>query len=161
VSRFVGHTVRYVDVVAHDAAAKDAALCVLVGEKLGSGVFRDVYAVKGREDVVLKIEDRGGEFCNVMEWKLWTEAQGTPAEQWLAPCLDLSGLSGRALVMRRTQPMTEDAWETLEVPAFFNDIQPSNWGLLNGRPVCHDYAHSNVLLRGLRVGKPKRVAREA
>jgi hypothetical protein len=138
---------------------KDAALCVLVGEKLGSGVFRDVYEINGRPDVVLKLEDRGGEFCNVMEWKLWTDAQGTEAEKWLAPCTELSGLGGRALVMRRTQPMTEEVWAALEVPAFFNDLKADNWGLLDGRPVCHDYAHSNVLLRGLRVGKLRRAER--
>ena len=157
-THFIGEQIRYVDIVGHDPATKDSALCVLVGEKLGSSVFRDVYAVNGRPDVVLKVEDRGGEFCNVMEWKIWTEAQGTPAEQWLAPCLDLSGLGGRALVMRRTKPITERIWRRLEVPAFFNDLKPENWGLIDGRPVCHDYAHSDVLLRGLRVGKLKRAA---
>lgn len=156
-THFIGNRIRYVDVIGHDPAVKDSALCILVGEKIGSGVFRDVYAVNGRPDVVLKLEERGGEFCNVMEWKLWTDAQGTPAEKWLAPCLDLSGLGGKALTMRRAEPMTEAVWRDLRVPAFCGDLKIDNWGLIDGQPVCTDYAHSRVLIRGLGVGKLKAV----
>jgi hypothetical protein len=159
VTHFVGANIRYVEITGADPVTKDAALAVLVCEKLGAGVFRDVYALRGRDDVVLKVEDRGGEFCNVMEWKLWTDAQGTPAEKWLAPCLDLSGVGGRALVMKRTKPMSQRAWDKLEIPSFFNDVKIDNWGLYEGRPVCHDYSHTRVFLRGMRVGKLVRASR--
>lgn len=146
---FVGHTLVMMEAAGLDEATKNAALSMLVSNgRLGRGVYRDVYEITGRPDEVLKLEVRGAAFCNVTEWLTWINAP-PEAKPWLAPCLDISAC-GKALTMARTQPMTEAAWEALKVPAWFNDVQPGNWGLIDGRPVCHDYALSNILARGMR-----------
>lgn len=88
---------------------------------------------------------------------MWGAARGSPAEVWLAPCIQISE-GGRELIMRRTEPMSDPVWAALRVPAFFDDVTPENWGLLDGRPVCHDYACTSALSRGLAVGELRQAA---
>lgn len=147
------HVVRHVEILGADQATKDSVLCVLVGEKIGAGVFRDVYAIPGQPDVVLKVEDRGAQFCNIMEWTLWDQLQDREAGKWLAPCIHLSGLGGKALIMKRTTPITAKAWKALRIPAWMGDVKRENWGLIKGKPVCHDYGLLGSILRRGTAGK--------
>lgn len=121
-----------------------------VGEKLGSGVSRDVYACRMNPDLVVKIEktEDGRMFSNFQEFDLWNEANSQHPEvaKWLAPVISLS-TNGLVLVMKRTKPLKK---MPKELPDFFNDIHDGNFGMLNGRVVCHDYAITKVLTKGLK-----------
>jgi hypothetical protein len=51
---------------------------------------------------------------------------------------DLHSPNGRVLIMRKTEPAPKTAYPE-KMPAFFSDFKRSNYGLLEGRLVCHDY----------------------
>jgi hypothetical protein len=124
---------------------KDAALSLFIGECIGTGAYRHVYEIKGQDHAVLKIE-HDQRFNNVMEWTVWESVRGTDNAKWFAPCLEISD-SGRALIQARTEVFDEDGFReaVTSVPAFFDDIHFGNWGMLDGRPVCHDYAFNYLL----------------
>ena len=116
---------------------------LLVGRKLGSGEFRNVYQLNSNSTYVLKEEFnvRQGFFCNVQEWTMWRDSKDTPYRQFLAPCLDISP-NGTFLVMEKTEPIEElPGW----LPDLFTDLKVENFGKLpDGRIVCHDYAFNNL-----------------
>lgn len=135
----------------HAERLKDCALQVLLGEPIGRGTFRTVYAVD--KDRVLKLETSGFSFSNAHEWTLWNDAQDTKWAKWLAPCLDIDEY-GAALVMARTQPLTDEQWEGLQrVPSFMADVKRDNWGWHDGRAVCHDYGNHGMFSHGFKVGR--------
>ena len=132
------------------ARIKDCVLDALVGEKLGSGSFRDVYALDAKR--VLKVEARDWAFCNAHEWTIWCDC---PPEwqKWFAPCLTIDDL-GAALIQRRTKPLTKKQWAALtEIPDFMADIKRENWGWMDGRPVCHDYGNHRFMANSFRRGR--------
>ncbi len=113
------------------------ALFMLMGEKLGSGSTRRVYVNDLNKLQVMKV-DMGGQFSNVMEWKLWQELSDTELGKWLAPCDHISP-TGEILIQRRThQPKNFPTW----IPSIFCDLKLTNFGVLPGSDqlVCHDYA---------------------
>ena len=81
---------------------------LIVGNKIGSGEYRNVYQLNSNSNYVLKEEYNTfrGLFCNVQEWTMWRDSLDTPYRQFLAPCLDISP-SGRFLVMEKTTPIGE------------------------------------------------------
>lgn len=121
-------------------------LRLLLGKRLGKGQARDVYECAFNKELVVKIEARIGKeaapFSNVIEHAIWHESEGTEWRRWLAPC-DWISPFGTALIMSKTTPMTE-AERPRDVPSFLSDLQPSNWGMLDGRPVAHDYGNNAV-----------------
>lgn len=120
---------------------------LILGDLLGEGSFRKVYALPFAPHLVAKIELRAsGEFENVAEWHVWNELQNTPWARWLAPCEAIS-FNGSVLIQRRTQPI---ARLPKEVPSFMCDLKPANFGRLSGRVVAHDYGHHRLFTRGLR-----------
>lgn len=141
------------DVREHGPRIKDCILDALVGDFLGRGHFRAVYALD--DSRVLKVEDRARSFCNIDEWTIWQEAQGTGWEQWFAPCLHIDRF-GSALIQARTKPLTDRQWKALkEVPSFMADVKRENWGWHQGRPVCHDYGNHLFFHRGFSRVKMK------
>lgn len=134
-----------------DEGASDrmSALGVLVGDCLGVGAYRRVYALHHLPGHVLKVEYANScSFANAMEWETWNELRGTEWESWLAPCLSIDG-HGRALVQSRCEPVPDPTWAALtEVPAFFSDVAQRNFGLLDGRVVCLDYSLNRLMQRG-------------
>ena len=125
---------------------------VLMGKRLGGGVYREVYEVMGPQTgLVVKIEHSDTkEFCNVAEWHIWNEVKGTAWEPWFAPCVSISH-SGSVLIMKRTKPLKR---MPLELPEIFADTHIDNWGTYKGRVVCHDYGFHAIMERGLK-GKVK------
>ena len=117
-------------------ASKDFASLIL-GERLGGGVARDVYALNTAQSgtTIIKFEDVAGSFQNIIEWSIWGDVVNTKWEKWFAPCCEISS-TGVCLIQRRTTPL-----EMLpkRVPSFFTDLKRDNWGEYEGRPVCHDY----------------------
>jgi len=115
---------------------------LLCGDKLGSGIHRDVYECKLRPELVVKVEYEVNYryFANVMEMKFWDDHQHyKKVADWLAPCEYMSP-DGRILLQRKCKPL--DDWSQFpdSFPSFLTDIKLSNFGLLDGRVVCMDYA---------------------
>lgn len=107
----------------------------LIDSRLDSGSAREVFALRGLP-FVAKVE-RGQTFQNVMEWSLWQDSEGTPLQQWLAPCHSISN-NGAVLIQARTMPLV--GVELPErVPAALTDLKVQNFGLFEDRVVCHDY----------------------
>lgn len=111
----------------------------LCGEKLGAGQYRTVFAHQFDDGKVIKMDNMGN-FSNVREYRLWEELRDTPLAKWLAPCYGLSGY-GVWLLQARTEPL-QRAQLPKKIPALFCDLKLSNWGMFEGRPVCHDYGNS-------------------
>lgn len=113
------------------------------GPRLGAGAGRAVFALNGHNKHVLKVERFPGHFHNVQEWLTWEYSEYMQAARpWLAPCVAISPC-GVMMVQRRTTPI-DTALIPPQVPAWATDLKRQNWGLLEGRPVLHDYATSLV-----------------
>ncbi|CCG43263.1 hypothetical protein [Magnetospirillum molischianum] len=130
---------------------------LLLGDKLGSGCYRDVYELAINPRLVMKIEIRDSrQFCNVCEWEVWNELRGTEWEKFLAPCRWISH-SGSVLIQERTEPITK---LPTQLPSFMTDIKLSNLGKIGRRVVAHDYAFHKFFTRGLKGVKMAPVPRD-
>lgn len=120
------------------------AFNLLCGRKIASGTYRDVFECKLRPEFVVKVEplpENGYRtFHNVLEHHFWCEHQHYKAvAQWLAP-IEYSSPDCRILLQRRVQPIIDDAQFPAKLPAFLTDTKRANFGILDGRFVCVDYA---------------------
>ena len=118
---------------------------LLCGDIIATGVDRAVYSSKILEDCVIKIEDtRDGKdsFQNVLEWETWRHVMNTSYAKWFAPCLYISP-NGRVLIMKRTTVARVEEYPD-KMPSFLCDFKRANYGIYNGKLVCHDYG-SNLL----------------
>jgi len=124
---------------------------LLCGEKLGAGIHRDVFECKLRPDLVVKVEKSDHRyFANVMEMQFWCDNQyAKDIAKWLAPCEYLSP-DGRILLQRRAQPIVDESQLPKQLPAFLTDLKMRNFGMLDGRVVCVDYA-LNVVIASRRM----------
>lgn len=138
----------------HDFAAsiKNDFLSLFCGELLGRGIGRLVYAHASAPDYVIKVEEASRSFQNAVEWETWSALKDTRYARWLAPCHQISPC-GIVLIMSRTKPLGRDP---LRMPDFLTDFKRTNYGLLDGRPVCHDYGLSNLLNHGAFASKMKK-----
>ena len=127
----------------------------VVGERLGGGQYRTVYACAFDPRLVVKVEEHiTGRFCNVDEWNLWNAVRERPEiARWFAPVRFISA-SGNFLIQDRTQPITR---LPRQVPNFMADIRTENMGKLKGRPVFHDFA--NTLIDAMTMKRFKLVDR--
>lgn len=132
---------------------KDCIVRFFVGRRIGKGAYRRVYALNNQDsDSVLKLEYCDAEFCNITEWKVWNAVKDTPLEEWFAPCVSID-LMGVVLIQKKTKPFESEKEFNAYVekhhngtlPAFFEDIHYGNFGMLNGRLVCHDYGFNHFL----------------
>lgn len=123
----------------------------IAGERLGYGMSRTAYEAKILPNAVIKTEENSGKFQNIIEWETWNEVKGSPFEKWFAPCLHISAC-GSVLIMARTARPNPDQYPEL-MPAFLTDFKRTNYGMLDGRLVCHDYG-TNMLMR---TGMTKRM----
>lgn len=111
---------------------------LICGEKIGSGVAREVYVYNLNPEYVVKIETLGCSFQNVVEWGAWDDfSEVKSVAKWLAPCLHISPC-GTILVQRRTDPIGPSE-APKRMPKFLTDFKYSNYGRLDGKIVCHDY----------------------
>lgn len=123
-------------------AGINEALGLLMGKKLGSGAYRDVYECPMDPTVVVKYEHScSGRFCNIDEWNIWRDAQENPEiAAWLAPVRFVSSC-GQFLIQDRTAPITR---VPKRVPSFMCDLKAENMGRLGRRVVFHDYANTLI-----------------
>lgn len=110
---------------------------LVAGDPLGGGISRKVYVFEPDPSLVIKFEDSGRSFQNVAEYQLWQDLLHTPFAKWFAPVVQIS-YCGSVLLMKRTEPMQRDQYPD-KVPSAFMDRKRSNFGMLDGRLVCHDY----------------------
>ena len=101
---------------------------------LGEGKHRRTYVHPDDETLVIKVikTDRSK---NLDEFRNCRLINRSGMGHWIAQVIELLD-GGNVLVMERVVPLTRPPDE---IPKFFRDTRVSNWGLLNGRPVCHDY----------------------
>lgn len=122
------------------------------GKLLGRGAHRMVfeYAPAPRKWVI-KV-DVGNRNANIMEEETWAHVQYTKMGKWFAPVSELSH-GGRLILQRRCVMVTDKSKYPKKVPDFFTDLKYKNWGTLDGRFVCLDYANSLAMTKGLFTGK--------
>lgn len=128
---------------------------LIVGQRLGGGIARNVYVNRLDETTVIKFESANQSFQNANEWQLWEAHQyHKPVSKWLAPCLHISAC-GSILIQKRTEPIPKKLLPAL-VPSWASDLKQENWSLLDGKPVMHDYGYTNLLANasGVRMKKP-------
>ena len=109
-----------------------------LGDQIASGGSRRVYEHPFDETKVIKVAIPG-QMENAYEWMIWCDANKAQ-RRWLAPCHWLSK-SGIVMIQERAQPLPDDYKLPKKLPAFINnDTKPHNFGLIDGRLVCVDYA---------------------
>jgi len=127
---------------------KNSILTLFVGKCIGSGASREVYAVVHDETLVVKVETTARTFHNQTEWLIWQEMKEWPISDWFAPCTEIDAY-GNVLIQRRTEPFKCDKEFKAAltrtrggvIPRVFQDIHYGNFGMLDGRVVCHDYGY--------------------
>lgn len=122
-------------------------LALMCEERLGHGMTREVFSLGTDEYKVIKFELQSGHFQNVSEFQLWESVQHTELAKWFAPCYNISHC-GRILIQARCEPLSAIALPA-EVPAFFTDLKPSNWGVWDNHPVALDYGKHLMLEKGM------------
>lgn len=146
-------TVRHPAANDHDtwaAVLKNDFIRTFAGPKIAEGVSRAVYELVGQPSLVLKVEFTEQTFQNVLEWQFWSSVQFTPWRALFAPCRRISPC-GHILIQERTAPLPE-GFVMPELPDFLSDQKIENFGVLDGKLVCHDYALHNII--GDRVSRP-------
>lgn len=127
---------------------KNSILAMFVGDKIGSGASRDVFDVVHDESIVMKVETSGRTFHNQTEWLIWREMKAWPISDWFAPCVEIDSY-GNAMFQKKTEPFKCDRdfkaalMKTRGgvIPDVLQDIHYANFGMLDGRVVCHDYGY--------------------
>lgn len=123
---------------------------LVIGKKLGSGASREVYEWRPDPKLVVKVELNKFDWSNIKEWDVWAAIEHTKLAQWFAPCAEIAG-NGAVMLQYRTQPIRRSELPD-KIPALFTDTKLANWGMLDGRPVCHDYGLHMLLEKGMGHG---------
>lgn len=114
---------------------------LLCGKLLGEGMHRKVFECKIRKDLVVKVEvDAMRSFANVFEQQFWDSySEVKEIKKWLAPCEFLSP-DARVLLQAKCDKIPSNFKMPSEIPEFLTDLKLDNFGILDGRLVCVDYA---------------------
>lgn len=129
--------------MSENAAIHRDAFRLITEDLLGSGIARNTYSSKAFPNCVVKVEEGVGSFQNVIEWETWGRVKHTQHAKWFAPCEWISP-NGSVLIMRRTEPAQKRQYPE-RMPSFLSDFKRANYGMLDGRLVCHDYG-TNLLM---------------
>lgn len=117
------------------------------GKCLGHGHARSVYELRGTDTIVIKVERHPDKtnFSNISEYLNWNDVQyWDDFAKYLAPVLGMTK-DGVFLLQERAFPVTKKADLPSNIPNLFVDCKIQNWGIIDGRPVCIDYARLNYL----------------
>lgn len=115
---------------------------IATGEPIGTGMCRDVFALKNNPYWVVKVErdPRKAYFMNATEWRNWSNAVDYEGlRDWLAPCHSINE-TGRLLFQRRVKHADMGRYPK-KVPQCFTDLKVTNFGYIGNRFVCCDYAY--------------------
>lgn len=116
---------------------------LVCGAQIGRGEFRTVFEHRINPEYVIKYDNKDNR-SNVFEYAMWQELEFESISQWLAPTPWISP-DGSWLIQRRTEPIRRSELPA-KVPAIFCDLKLENWGMLDGKPVCHDYGNSMLFV---------------
>lgn len=116
---------------------------LVCGEQIGRGAYRTVFEYRLNPAWVVKHDTRDNN-SNVFEHATWHELADTPLGNWLAP-VEWISKDGYWIIQSKTEPIRRDELPS-KVPAIFCDLKLENWGMLDGRPVCHDYGNSMLFV---------------
>lgn len=132
-----------------EGVESDDLLNLVCGEMIGEGQYRQVFNCHLNPDWVIKKEKAlNTNHSNIYEFGLYSEFMDTEfGRRWLAPIKWLSP-RGLWLIQMKTQPVP-DGLLPKQIPTLFCDLKRTNWGMLNGRVVCHDYGN-NGMFKNLR-----------
>lgn len=136
------------DIYEYIGPLKNSVMSMFVGDKIGSGASRDVYALLHDETLVMKVERTARTFHNQTEHLIWQEMKDWPISDWFAPVTAIDSY-GSVLFQKRTQPFECEKDFKAAVtrtrggvlPDVFADIHYANFGILDGRVTCHDYGY--------------------
>lgn len=117
------------------------------GERLGAGMSREVFRFALDERYVIKFEAIEHRFQNAAEADVWDAVKHTELRKWFAPIHAISGC-GRIMLQSYATPLAGTELPA-EVPRFFTDLKPSNWGRIGKQPVCVDYGRTLLVTHGL------------
>lgn len=131
----------------------DAFTGFILGQKLGSGIDREVFVFKPDPAKVIKIETGAGHFQNVVEYQVWHEASGPSSDtilaRYLAP-VHMISVYGCFLLMERTFPPPSNFKWPDKLPRALTDFKKGNFGVTaKGKLVCHDYGVNMILANGI------------
>lgn len=121
---------------------EEALKDLLIGKKIGSGCYRDVYQCKLDYSLVVKIEKDKGDFHNIREWQIWKEVEYTDNAKWFAPCVSISP-DGKVLIQKKVEIGRKKDYPE-KIPEFFTDIQVPNFGFIGKQLVCLDYGSTKI-----------------
>lgn len=109
------------------------------GEKIGFGMYRDVYLLKDNPYWVLKFEKADSKrWCNIAEWLAYDQFRWyAKLAQYLAPNYFIEG-SGRILIQRRVKHKDISEYP-IRLPSIFTDLKRTNYGFIGEQFVCCDY----------------------
>ncbi len=124
-----------------------ALLELVVGDKIGSGVFRDVYAyAPDPENWVLKIaKDMGGVEHNTREYLFYRGHSGMydPLRDYFAHIEKCDDTFWILKQRRIQQPLPNFVSITLELPCT-GDLHRANVGYIDGKPVIFDLGYARL-----------------
>lgn len=146
-------------IAAIDAAVKvhqnpKELLKAIGGERIGRGIYRDVYEVRDNPKYVIKIERKpgSGNFANACEWiNYCNNRDWHKLGPWLADCLTINK-NGTVLIQRKVEFRDRDKYPD-KIPSIFTDTKYQNFGWIGDRFVCCDYPYFKVVGFGMRVAK--------
>lgn len=110
---------------------------LLLGKVLGEGIHRKTYVYKPNPKLVMKVADSYPNI-NVLEDEVWMMVKDTSVAKWFAPCINISDC-GIYLLQERVEHRPKSDYPEL-IPSFFGDTKYKNFGWIDGRFVCCDYA---------------------
>lgn len=112
---------------------------LLCGAFIGHGVSRHVFEHRLDPTCVVKIQTIGDLRQNEWEWKTWNSSETKPGlRRVLAPCVMISPNS-RILIQKQTTVAIPDRTGWKCPLAYMPDAKIENFGMYEGRIVCHDY----------------------
>lgn len=122
-------------------------LNLLLGTFLAEGGSRKVYTCALNPELVVKLAPFDP-YSNRQESFIWNEAMWKPdVYKWLAPVVAISE-NGRILIQKRTTLLDHSKYPK-KLPAFLADTKYANYGMLDGKFVCHDYNITRICDVGL------------
>lgn len=133
--------------MSESAAMHRECFNLLCDKLISSGMSRAVWTSKTLPDCVVKIEEAGGMFQNIVEWETWERVRGTAAERWFAPCKWISP-NGAVLIMEKTKPASRHLYPE-KMPIDLGDFKRCNYGMVGRQLVCHDYGTNRLFEFGL------------